>query len=53
MSDVGMCPLWEIAFFASGYNVFTPDVPAYERAMYRRPKLCLRFSTSGWRVPAE
>lgn len=47
MSTAGMYPVWETASFASGYNVFVPDVPAYERPRYARPKLCLRFSPSG------
>jgi hypothetical protein len=47
MSDAGMYPVWETAAVASGYNVLIPDVPAYRRSMYARPKLCLRFSNSG------
>jgi predicted RNA methylase len=47
MTHSGMYPVWETACFATGYNVFTPDVPAHERPLYARPKLCLRFCPSG------
>ncbi|WP_131810573.1 hypothetical protein [Mycolicibacter sinensis] len=47
MSESGMYPIWESASFVSGYNVLIPDVPAHERPLYARPKLCLRFSLSG------
>lgn len=47
MSQAGMYPVWETLSSASGYTALTPEVPAYERPAYRRPKLCLRFSTAG------
>lgn len=47
MSDAGMYPIWESASIVSGYTALIPDVPAHERPMYARPKLCLRFSKSG------
>lgn len=47
MAEVGIYPVWETASIASGYNVLIPDVPAHQRPMYARPKLCLRFSKSG------
>jgi len=47
MSDAGMYPVWQTASIASGYSVMIPDVPAYQRPMYARPKLCLRFSKTG------
>ncbi len=47
MSDMGMYPVWDTASIVRGYNALTPDVPAYERPMFARPKLCLRFSKSG------
>jgi predicted RNA methylase len=47
MSEARMYPVWDTAVIASGYNVLMPDVPAYERPMYARPKLCLWFSKSG------
>jgi hypothetical protein len=47
MSDAGMYPVWQTASIASGYNVMIPDVPPYQRTMYARPKLCLRFSKTG------
>lgn len=47
MARAGMYPVWETATIVSGYNVLIPDVPAHQRPMYARPKLCLRFSTAG------
>ncbi|MFV8228680.1 hypothetical protein [Mycolicibacterium fortuitum] len=47
MSKARMYPVWETATIVTGYTTFMPAFPPHVRRDFLRPKLCLRFSTTG------